>query len=66
MTMIKRTPHLPLLLGLGALLALGACREQEQDRVLLFDKGEYLGEADATLPADAAATLRQRAAGQQF
>lgn len=64
--MNKSAMRLALLLAAGATIALGGCRENEQDRILLFDKGEYLGAPDEALPPDSAATLRQRASGQQF
>lgn len=55
-----------LVVGAVAMLALGACREEEQDRILLFEKGTYLGAPDTPLGDDSSATLRQRASGQQF
>ena len=40
--------RIAVLLGCAAVVALslGACRENEQGRVLLFQKGVYLGKAD--------------------
>ncbi|MEM7522684.1 MAG: hypothetical protein AAF360_02785 [Pseudomonadota bacterium] len=55
-----------LVIAAGAAFALSACREEEQDRILLFDKGEYLGQEDAALDADAVETLRERARSQGF
>ena len=49
-----------LLLG----LTLSACREEEQGRKLLYDKGTYLGEADEGLSDEDRAKLRQRATYQ--
>lgn len=43
-----------------AAVSLGACREDEQDRVLLFKKGVYLGQADTDISADARRALNER------
>lgn len=43
-----------------AAVSLGACREDEQDRVLLFKKGVYLGQADTDISADARRALNVR------
>ncbi|TQV79000.1 hypothetical protein [Denitrobaculum tricleocarpae] len=50
-----------LLLG----LTLTACRQEEQGRKLLYDKGTYLGEADEGLSDEDRAKLRQRATFQR-
>jgi hypothetical protein len=52
-------------LGLAA-LALGACREEEQDRILRFKPGVYLGPQQAPVPADKKQALVERAKTQQF
>ncbi|MFQ5955896.1 MAG: hypothetical protein ACE5JZ_12595 [Kiloniellales bacterium] len=53
----------------GALIAagfsLGACREEEQDRILLFQKGAYLGQPDTQLTEEARQALRQRSQFQR-
>ena len=41
-------------------LALPGCRESEQGRVLLFEKGSYLGKPDTQISAGARRALRQR------
>jgi hypothetical protein len=46
-----------LLLGFG----LAACDEAEQDRVLLYEKGTYLGPSDPPLGQEAEDALRARA-----
>ena len=46
--------------ALVAALTLGACREEEQDRVLRFDKGEYAGRPDQPLTAEAREALKER------
>ena len=51
-------------LGLGLLLQ--GCREDEQDRVLLYDKGTYLGPGDPPLEAQQVDELRYRAQNQKF
>jgi hypothetical protein len=48
-----------------ALMAQG-CREDEQNRPLLYDKGSYQGQPDQTLNSEQVDTLRQRAARQKF
>ena len=45
---------------IAAGLVLGACREQEQDRVLLYEKGTYLGQLDTALSEETRVALRQR------
>ncbi len=37
---------------------LGACRENEQDRVLLYQKGKYLGKPDTAVSEGALRALR--------
>lgn len=46
-----------LLLGLG----LAACDEAEQDRILLYEKGTYLGPSDPPLSEETENELRSRA-----
>lgn len=43
-----------------AAVSLGACREEEQGRVLLFQKGVYLGKADTNISMGARRALDQR------
>ncbi len=43
-----------------AAVSLGACREDEQGRVLLFNKGVYLGKADTDISAKARRDLNER------
>jgi hypothetical protein len=42
-------------------IVLQGCREEEQGRILYFEKGEYLGKADSELPEQTVEVLRQRA-----
>ena len=57
-------------LALGCAVAvvasLGGCREDEQDRVLIFDKGKYAGKPDTPVSAEAHKALRQRGQHQRF
>lgn len=56
-----------LLVGLCALVAgaaLQGCRKEEQDRVLFFDKGTYLGKPDEPLTDQQIDALRRRASDQ--
>jgi hypothetical protein len=54
---------------LGCALALGAtlsaCREEEQNRVLVYDKGTYAGRADAPLSVEAYRRQRLRVPRQR-
>ena len=45
---------------LVVVLALPGCRESEQGRVLLFEKGSYLGKPDTAISEEARRALRQR------
>lgn len=47
-----------------AVLALAACDQDEQGRILTYEKGTYLGKADSALSDEQLAELRQRAARQ--
>jgi|Tabmets5t2r1_1033131.scaffolds.fasta_scaffold233329_1 hypothetical protein len=42
------------------------CREDEQNRPLLYDKGTYQGQPDPALSEQQVDALRQRAAEQKF
>ncbi len=45
-------------------LALAACDQDEQGRVLTYEKGTYLGQPDTQLSDEQVNELRQRAAQQ--
>jgi hypothetical protein len=47
-----------------AVLALAACRGEEQGRVTMYKKGQYLGQKDDILSETRVAELRERAAQQ--
>ncbi len=52
---------------LGATLAvLSACREEEQGRVLVHEKGVYLGTPDAAISDETLEDLRRRALLQSY
>lgn len=53
------------LAALALLAALSACRDEEQHRVLLYDKGTYLGQSDSKLTQQQVDALRQRTLEQQ-
>jgi hypothetical protein len=57
---------LPALALAGLVLALQACREDEQGRPLLPDKGSYQGPVDQKLDQDQIDALRKRAAEQRI
>jgi len=48
------------------LALLGGCRETEQDRVLLYKKGTYLGKADQHLSEETLSEIRNRGRRQSF
>jgi hypothetical protein len=54
-----------LLAVVAAGLVLSACDEAEQDRILFYQKGEYMGAPDSALSEDTLQALRQRAARQK-
>ncbi|NNG04480.1 MAG: hypothetical protein HKM95_10325 [Inquilinus sp.] len=60
------TARLALGLGLLAILAATGCREEEQGRVLIQQKGVYQGTPDQTLSEDQIQELRFRARQQQI
>jgi len=65
--MADRTAGWIWLLGaLGLALLLPACREDEQDRPLLYDKGSYSGAPQPPLDAQQVERLRLRAQNQQY
>ncbi|MBO6562179.1 MAG: hypothetical protein JJ959_16665 [Nisaea sp.] len=55
-------------LALAALVMvlLAGCRESEQDRVLLYKKGTYLGAKDQSLSEEALTEIRERGRLQSF
>ena len=65
--MADRTAAWIWLLGaLGVALLLPACREDEQNRPLMYDKGSYSGPIDPPLGAQQVEQLRQRAQNQKY
>lgn len=54
-----------LAIAVIALVAQG-CREDEQNRPLIYDKGVYQGQPDQALQDQQVEALRQRAANQKF
>jgi hypothetical protein len=65
--MTKSVQRTLLFLAITGLLAgLSACREEEQDRPLVEEKGVYQGETDDPLSPQQVEALRSRAAGQKF
>ncbi|MEP3115217.1 hypothetical protein [Nisaea sp.] len=53
-------------LAVFVLALLGGCRETEQDRVLLFKKGTYLGKSDQRLSEETLLEIRDRGRRQGF
>ena len=54
------------LMAAGLLLGLSACRDNEQDRPLAFDKGVYGGKPDQKLSGAEVDALRGRAMEQKI
>jgi hypothetical protein len=50
----------------ASVLLVEGCREEEQDRPLVYDKGTYQGQPDQQLAQDQIEALRQRATRQQM
>ena len=55
---------LALATALAAMSLLTACDEQEQDRILRYEKGTYLGKPDTPLTEEQIEDLRLRARRQ--
>jgi hypothetical protein len=53
-----------LVLLVGVLLA--GCREDEQDRVVFFEPGDYRGASDEPLDAETVKALEQRTGNPQL
>ena len=51
---------------LGICLAAAGCREEEQGRPMVQEKGAYAGPEDEKLDDEQRSTLRSRTAGQRF
>jgi hypothetical protein len=51
---------------LAALAVVQGCREDEQERPLLYEPGTYLGQPDPPLEPEQVDALRQRAKQQQY
>ncbi len=58
--------RLVVVVGLLAVAALAGCREQEQGRPLMYEKGVYQGQQDDALTDDTLETLRLRAQRQSY
>lgn len=54
-----------VMLGLAA-LAVAGCREEEQGRILQFEKGTYLGRPDTPIDDATRGALQDRTRGQKF
>ena len=63
--MVRRTSGLLWLSIAASLFLLTACDEQEQGRILRYEKGTYLGPPDQQLDQETLDRLRQRARLQQ-
>jgi len=61
---VSSTVTVLLLLVVG--LGLAGCREEEQGRILLYEKGTYLGRPDTPLTAETVRALRDRVQYQRF
>lgn len=52
------------ILGLVLVVGLSACRDEERDRILLYKKGVYLGQANPEIPDETLRALADRTVGQ--
>ena len=57
---MKLRTLVPLIAAVGLTLGLGACDEQEQGRILRYEKGTYMGKPDTGLSAGQRDELRAR------
>jgi hypothetical protein len=64
--MTKATPIAFWLVIAGLAVIAQGCREDEQNRLLIYDKGTYQGQQDEGLTEKQVDALRQRSAGQKF
>jgi hypothetical protein len=55
---------IPVAAAAGLVLALAACDESEQGRILRYEKGTYLGQSDSELSETQRQELRARTALQ--
>jgi hypothetical protein len=62
--MSSRSPSRLWLLAIALALTVQGCREEEQNRPLVHQKGSYQGPVDEKLDQEQIDALRQRAAGQ--
>jgi hypothetical protein len=62
--MFRKNPVAQITIVMATLL-LGACDEFEQGRILRYEKGTYLGQADAPLSEEQVEELRRRATLQR-
>lgn len=60
----KRASALAVLCLTAIALTLAACREEERDRVLTYEPGDYRGASDQPLTEQQVDALRARAANQ--
>lgn len=66
MTMTSVWRGVPLALAAGLLVLVQGCREEEQDQVLIQEKGVYQGEEDQPLSEPTLDDLRDRTRIQSF
>jgi len=64
--MTKARPIVLWLVIAGSALLVQGCREDEQERSLMYDKGSYQGQPDQGLSEEQVERLRQRSAGQGY
>jgi hypothetical protein len=64
--MTKARPLVIWLVIAGLAIIAQGCREDEQNRPLLYNKGTYQGQSDPGLAEQQVDELRQRAARQKF
>ncbi len=65
-TPARRLSLLAMVVSIVGVAALSGCREDEQDRIMVFEQGTYQGNPDSTLASDQVGELRARAREQQY
>ena len=63
---VKVGPFVVLCFALLAGLVLSGCREEDQGRIIIFEKGRYLGLPDQKLDADQVKSLQHRTQQQGY
>ncbi len=61
----RKSMALLVVVAVAATVSLAGCREEEQGRILRYEKGTYLGQKDSELTEEQLNALRARARQQR-